>query len=492
MAELLKALTDVQTYLKTQQALLQNAGAFEACLKQQVDSWEQKFRSAKIDAVEAADLISALANGPWQTDQKARLSSSINDALIECSGTKGQRRPSQQVTNFGAYLTQMDLDALKSQASMIAKCEVLAARCCRLGLHLPSELTLRHIIAAATHNGLQAPSATDSFAALNELKKQLRLKRKTVPPPVPFLVSWPDKPEGSILTLYDEADPPVESHTDGTSVSHLSNNIALRKNSKMLAPCSTAMVLSGSSSSSALPTAIGNQGMASNPLLAFAAAFAQLAQGHGQAQSQASEPIPGLQFFKPKEKRSGGGQPAADSQDSQGSQGSPGDVAPASTLPLVAPPALAPPPPASPALGPAQPKPSESQSSMNQAILMKPEDQVAAYEAALKARETARQEWPVMKRPAAAPTKVQKSAPKVKAKQAPKAKASQTSKAKAKANKLDYTKKEAPLGCIRCRGASKGCDTCRNPGFKGQRFSGRADYNQWVASQKTLKGKVYK
>ena len=271
---------------------------------------------------------------------------------------------------------------------------------------------------------------------------------------MPFLVSWPDKPEGSILTLYDEADPPVESHTDGTSVSHLSNNIALRKNSKMLAPCSTAMVLSGSSSSSALPTAIGNQGMASNPLLAFAAAFAQLAQGHGQAQSQASEPIPGLQFFKPKEKRSGGGQPAADSQDSQGSQGSPGDVAPASTLPLVAPPALAPPPPASPALGPAQPKPSESQSSMNQAILMKPEDQVAAYEAALKARETARQELPVMKRPAAAPTKVQKSAPKVKAKQAPKAKASQTSKA--------------------------------------ERFSGRADYNQWVASQKTLKGKVYK
>ena len=128
MAELLKALTDVQTYLKTQQALLQNAGAFEACLKQQVDSWEQKFRSAKIDAVEAADLISALANGPWQTDQKARLSSSINDALIECSGTKGQRRPSQQVTNFGAYLMQMDLDALKSQASMIAKCEALAAR----------------------------------------------------------------------------------------------------------------------------------------------------------------------------------------------------------------------------------------------------------------------------------------------------------------------------------------------------------------------------
>ena len=81
---------------------------------------------------------------------------------------------------------------------------------------------------------------------------------------------------------------------------------------------------------------------------------------------------------------------------------------------------------------------------------MKPEDQVAAYEAALKAR----QELPVMKRPAAAPTKVQKSAPKVKAKQAPKAKASQTSKA--------------------------------------ERFSGRADYNQWVASQKTLKGKVYK
>ena len=136
---------------------------------------------------------------------------------------------------------------------------------------------------------------------------------------------------------------------------------------------------------------------------------------------------------------------------------------------------------------------------MNQAILMKPEEQVAAYEAALKARESAKKEVRVMKRPAATPKKVQKSAPKVKAmSQAPKAKASQTSKATAKPNKLDYTQKEvslggaAPLGCIRCRGASKGCDACRNPRFQGQRFSGRADYNQWVAAQKKLKGKVYK
>ena len=34
-------------------------------------------------------------------------------------------------------------------------------------------------------------------------------------------------------------------------------------------------------------------------------------------------------------------------------------------------------------------------------------------------------------------------------------------------------------GCIRCRGTTKGCDTCRSPQFGGLRFSSREEYNKW-------------
>ena len=35
-------------------------------------------------------------------------------------------------------------------------------------------------------------------------------------------------------------------------------------------------------------------------------------------------------------------------------------------------------------------------------------------------------------------------------------------------------------GCIRCRGSSNGCDTCRKPRFRGLKLPGRAAWVQWA------------
>lgn len=51
--------------------------------------------------------------------------------------------------------------------------------------------------------------------------------------------------------------------------------------------------------------------------------------------------------------------------------------------------------------------------------------------------------------------------------------------------------KKKMLGCIRCRGSAAGCEKCRNPTFKGQRFNGRADYLKWKKDL-AKKGKIYK
>ena len=75
-----------------------------------------------------------------------------------------------------------------------------------------------------------------------------------------------------------------------------------------------------------------------------------------------------------------------------------------------------------------------------------------------------------MKRPAAKPASGEN-------------KGSSTSKSSASKKKI--------LGCLRCRGSAAGCETCRNPTFKGQRFHGRADYLNWKKDQ-AKRGKIYK
>lgn len=40
--------------------------------------------------------------------------------------------------------------------------------------------------------------------------------------------------------------------------------------------------------------------------------------------------------------------------------------------------------------------------------------------------------------------------------------------------------KPAVLGCIRCRGNTRGCSTCKNPQFNGKRFAGRHEWVEWA------------
>lgn len=51
-------------------------------------------------------------------------------------------------------------------------------------------------------------------------------------------------------------------------------------------------------------------------------------------------------------------------------------------------------------------------------------------------------------------------------------------------------KKTTPVevfGCLRCRGNVRGCDTCKNPNFKGRRFSSRHEWNEFMESKNKRK-----
>ena len=44
-----------------------------------------------------------------------------------------------------------------------------------------------------------------------------------------------------------------------------------------------------------------------------------------------------------------------------------------------------------------------------------------------------------------------------------------------------------PFGCVRCKGNTKGCETCIQPGFKGLRFKSR---DQWAKYKMALGGNL--
>ena len=48
------------------------------------------------------------------------------------------------------------------------------------------------------------------------------------------------------------------------------------------------------------------------------------------------------------------------------------------------------------------------------------------------------------------------------------------------------------FGCLRCRGASKGCDTCIQPNFTGLRLPGRKAWKKYMAQKDTKKAKKVK
>lgn len=90
----------------------------------------------------------------------------------------------------------------------------------------------------------------------------------------------------------------------------------------------------------------------------------------------------------------------------------------------------------------------------------------------------------VMKRPAS-------KAASQKATHVPKKKKSSSKDDDMPSKKLSPEFKKGIYGCLRCRGNVKGCSTCWEPSFQGQRFSSRSEWSSFV-QKKSLKAKKSK
>jgi hypothetical protein len=242
MASLLDEMHHINSFLAAQASIM--GPALAAVMEGQSSSLIAKIGMLPtLDAVCATELTTCIANGPWTPDQKNKLGQAVGSRLQIISTMKpatacsGRRRANQSLMSFEKYLKQEHVDYLGTAASDVAKLNVLAELCEQIGLDIPSEQTVKHLIAvfcSVTKKGSVDHSLGYSY--LTELKRLLKTRAKSFPHQRPTI--YPDLPSDLPQHIYEYAYPgghvPVDLGIGIREISAASSSLACRKTSRMI------------------------------------------------------------------------------------------------------------------------------------------------------------------------------------------------------------------------------------------------------------------
>ena len=212
------------------------------------------------------------------------LATALGAGVAKGQGTKGARRPNQILLVWNKYFSQKDCAVFSdTSATLVQKCDVVASRLFKLNIHLPTEQTVKRALICAMNVGDFGKACSESYMAVQEIKRLLKQRVKNASKPSPFLVEYPpspfDLPEGLRARAYAD-DPPCLIAVDEA----LNRVVPLRKTNKGMD------VNSQQSQSQSQAEVMANTLMS---------VMAMMQQGvHGSTGQQ----LPGLTLFKPKAK----------------------------------------------------------------------------------------------------------------------------------------------------------------------------------------------
>lgn len=209
--EFVKDMVHMHSFLAAQKRIL-SAECFTNMLEAQAMSFSKRLDtlSGSISTEEAAAIASTVAEGPWSPIQQQMLGNKLSGSLAGGSAAQTPaRRPPQCLHGFANYLTEAEIGILQDQTTHDSvKLQCLVNRCVALGLHLPAEGTVKHIIASACDlQGLSAANADAKFRALQEFKVQLkaRINHMQRLPMDLHLAKYPADPNDLPQELYSAA-----------------------------------------------------------------------------------------------------------------------------------------------------------------------------------------------------------------------------------------------------------------------------------------------
>eukprot|EP00438_Fugacium_kawagutii_P034107 Skav208657 [mRNA] locus=scaffold357:35393:37081:- [translate_table: standard] len=332
MAEVLTELQQVQQFLQGQGTMLQ-----PGTLEQQKVAWERRLLNEHLTPQVAQGFVDAIRAGPWTEEMKRQLLEAVNTSVLRAStGQRELRRSAQHCSDFTSYLSREDQRILGSQVPAMIKIEMLANRCWRVGLHLPSEPTCRHVLAVGMHCGLKKPETPEHvYEVLQLFKRALKSLVRNGPRCPEHVVRFPgdpgNLPQAILQGAYDEDDPPVGLTVSMAELAPLEAGIPCRKASRLMTQNSRALVPVAGQPSSSSTGATGGTGDANNfqtMAMSMMAMMMNLCQGGQQAGNAGNVDLmmlnPNLRKKQPKALTNGptegdaGGTPLTDQQNTPG------------------------------------------------------------------------------------------------------------------------------------------------------------------------------
>ena len=238
-SEMVKSLEKLSSFL-TQQKAIMNSNDMDTLLSNQARQVATKIKCiGKLDVSEAQRMSEIINAGPWNQGDQELMATALANA-VGTDEPKRSRRPNQVLKGFINYLTPKELEHIKNAETHNAvKVQTLVGRCLAIGLHLPSETTVSHVIGTGIAAGIKAVGPDDRFQLVKEFKTQLKARVKHGAPPVEFIQSFPhlpkDLPELTYQNAYGEGEDAPGSVDVNTG---LGMPVACRKSNKALTPAS--------------------------------------------------------------------------------------------------------------------------------------------------------------------------------------------------------------------------------------------------------------
>ena len=297
----LDELKDVQKFLETQQKLMGTAG-----LDQQVSVWKAKIEHLALDAPLGTEFIETIKMGSWSKTQQDTLAMAVNTSVLKAnSGSTTQRRALQDASDFSGYFSAKDLQVIGNpQVPTQHKLEQIAMRMMRVGLHLPSEPTTRHILALAIRAGLQHTQNDhqELFRLYKELKRILKASLKSAPKSTEHLLKYPADPQELPPALLDGAfdadDPPAKIDANYADVAAQASSISCRRLNRLVsAKSSDQVAIANAQGSSSSSGQTGSGGM--DPSMMMFQFMHHMMGMMGQYGGGQRGDVPPLSFLKP-------------------------------------------------------------------------------------------------------------------------------------------------------------------------------------------------
>lgn len=284
MERLVADIKDIGQLLQSQIAAV-GASRVEAAIAAQCNQIVNRIGALPAaTAQHAMQMTVAIQEGPWSPDQKTSLIEAVNSKMIarsdEQAPSDATRKATQTMTTFPAYLKQSDVDLmLDSGTHVMTKLTRAAEVCWRVGLYMPAEATVRHIVSVVLACHKVDYSAAQTYNFVQEFKTHIRSKTslKHLPNLGYHIETYPGSPKDLRKELYESAypdAPPADFNLD-CDLSKIAAGVAIRKNSRLLFQ----------PSSSSMPSASGMPGTSNSAAAQFMQGMMMFASSLGMNQT---------------------------------------------------------------------------------------------------------------------------------------------------------------------------------------------------------------